>query len=162
MRRFVRWIVGIEVGIGLVTGSFGLAELLGKINTGLLRSSPVNWPIVWILAATVLLSMAVVSIPTLVADWNKKKGELAIRELAALQESAEQFLTLHPNRTEQVEFVLYQHKYEKWLPVGMKFDEYAQRAAWFSAAIKIHGYLKGKRMIRKWTAEWGTPVTDQS
>ena len=87
-------------------------------------------------------------------SWADEKSQTLSGELSEFSRSADQLISRTPSREEQAQFVYYVEKYSHWFPVGMKMDTYAQRAAWFSEAFRVHGYWKGLRIVRKSVKEW--------
>lgn len=87
-------------------------------------------------------------------QWDTKKGESIRRDLADIERSAEEILRLRVTRTTPTQFHYLIKKYNKWFPLNMKIDDYAQRAAAFSEIIRIHGYIKGRKIIREELQRW--------
>lgn len=95
-------------------------------------------------------------------QWNTKKGEAIRRDLADIERSAEEILRSRVSRKTPTQFHYLIKKYNKWFPLNMKIDDYAQRAAAFSEIIRIHGYIKGRKIIREELRRWSDSNQDNS
>ena len=138
----------LATGLGLLFDAFGSKTIMATavpLLTALL-------PFVGIFLITFALAWVFVAC----RSWAQQKADTLIRELSEFSRSADRLISQVPSREEQAQFAYYVEKFGRWFPVGMKMDTYAQRAAWFSEAFRIHGYWKGLKIVRKSVKEWPT------